>query len=396
MSGMVTQMTKDFIRCTGRRVTLTFPDGTETDDVCVIQPLRYKNKMYMEGVGTDLGRERDSYYSMFAPPGFLPPGDPDGHYLRDGHFAEYAIIRRDTVYKGDEPVYDWAVLIGKTGGTYIAVQPVSDFGSRNGTVTFTVSVADETAVIKWYRSSDGGVTWTEYDVCGASLTVPVNEENVRAVFRCSVTNRYGRVFSDTVRILFVENAPEITEQPADISVNAGESGTFRIDTAPVTVYGRIVPIGYRWQTSGDNGETWRDLDAPGADGPALTLEARTDTASVLYRCAVSDIAGTAYSGSAMLTLADAPPVIMVQPPDVYASVGDTVSIRVIANGAASWQWQISGNGGRTWQDTTLSGNKTRELTFLVTASRIGKQYRCACTNANGTAYSAAAEVFESG
>ena len=131
-------MTKEFVRRIGRRVTLTFPDGVETGDVCVIQPLRYKNKMYMEGVGTDLGMEKDSYFLMFAPPGFLPPGDLTGHRLRDEHHTSWSFVRRDTVFLGDGPAYDWVVLLERTGGPYITVQPVSVMGAAGGTAVFTV------------------------------------------------------------------------------------------------------------------------------------------------------------------------------------------------------------------------------------------------------------------
>ena len=93
----------------GRTVTLEDSAGEKETAKAMIQPLRYKNKMYLEG--------------SFLPPGYLD----GGHYLYLGEASLRLDLRaRDTVIKtdeesyllksgekvciGDEVLYIWAVL----------------------------------------------------------------------------------------------------------------------------------------------------------------------------------------------------------------------------------------------------------------------------------------------
>lgn len=380
-------MTKDYIRRIGRRVTLTFPDGIETNDLCVIQPLRYKNKMYMEGVGTDLGREKDSYFLMFAPPGFLPPGDLAGHVLADEHYTSWSFVRRDTVLLGDEPAYDWVVLLERTGGPYITVQPVSTMGAFGGETSFSVAVDDENAVCKWQKSTDNGLTWTDAGGAGedtAELTVSVTEEVAHQLFRCMVTNEAGTVFSNCVRIIYVTGPPEITAQPQNVISDTGENAVFTVAAE--------MAVSYKWQTSADCGGTWTDTEET---GEALTVGAGAESAAVLYRCAVTNPAGTSYSDAVMLTLADAAPVIMVQPADQEAALSETAEFSVTANGATSYQWKSASSAtAATWRNVTGAGATTPTLSVKATSASLRQYYRCAVTNANGSTLTDAVHIIQ--
>ena len=74
----------------------------------LLQPLRYKNKMYLEGVPTDIGLSTGEYDLLLAPPGFLT-GDTDRDRIFCGGVS-YSVIRKEDICLAETPVYTWAVL----------------------------------------------------------------------------------------------------------------------------------------------------------------------------------------------------------------------------------------------------------------------------------------------
>jgi len=74
-----------------------------------IQPLRYKNKMYLYGVNTEIGYNSQGYYLYIGPPEQdLRAFSPDAR-LESGGTA-YQPERAETVAFGEETLYVWASL----------------------------------------------------------------------------------------------------------------------------------------------------------------------------------------------------------------------------------------------------------------------------------------------
>ena len=74
-----------------------------------ISPLRYKNKMYLYGVNTEIGYNSQGHYLYIGPP------DPDLTAANDGEYIsclgeKYRIDRAEKVYKGSEVFYIWAII----------------------------------------------------------------------------------------------------------------------------------------------------------------------------------------------------------------------------------------------------------------------------------------------
>ena len=74
-----------------------------------IQPLRYKNKMYLNGVNTVIGFNSQGHYLYIGPP------DPDLTLAQDGEYIscmgeKYRIDRAEKVYKGEDVFYIWAII----------------------------------------------------------------------------------------------------------------------------------------------------------------------------------------------------------------------------------------------------------------------------------------------
>lgn len=103
-------MVASLIKKYGREISVHTPDGWDSKSyAALIQPLRYKNKMYLEGTHTPIGTNRDGYYLYIGPPEnnitLLPPDA----YIRCGDTC-YKIDRAEKVFIGEKVVYIWAVL----------------------------------------------------------------------------------------------------------------------------------------------------------------------------------------------------------------------------------------------------------------------------------------------
>lgn len=107
---MIISDIKNGIKRYGRSVYIT--DGRMTTDVftVMIQPLRYKNKMYMSGDFTEIGHYEEGYYL------YIGPADRDISGLTRNariHTADgklYSIHRTEKLYIGEDVLYIWAII----------------------------------------------------------------------------------------------------------------------------------------------------------------------------------------------------------------------------------------------------------------------------------------------
>ncbi len=82
-------------------------DGVGTDIKAVLQPMRYKNKMYLDSQYTKLGIVDESSFLMLAPAGL----DINEHYdflVDDAN--QYSFVKVEQIYCLDTPAYTWAIL----------------------------------------------------------------------------------------------------------------------------------------------------------------------------------------------------------------------------------------------------------------------------------------------
>ena len=94
----------------GRPSSLISKDGETLAEMnAFISPLRYKNKMYLYGVNTEIGYNSQGHYLYIGPP------DPDITNLENGEYVRcggerYRVDRAEKVYKGNSVFYIWAVI----------------------------------------------------------------------------------------------------------------------------------------------------------------------------------------------------------------------------------------------------------------------------------------------
>ena len=85
-------------------------NGVQTDFDCVFEPLRYKNKIYLSGIPTELGYNSMRKYLIMAPPE-VPFDELDGveNFLKfEGH--KYRVDHSEKVYLKGKPLYYWAIV----------------------------------------------------------------------------------------------------------------------------------------------------------------------------------------------------------------------------------------------------------------------------------------------
>lgn len=94
----------------GRSAAFVSKEGKTLGEMkAFISPLRYKNKMYLYGVNTEIGYNSQGHYLYVGPPA------PDLTLAQDGEYIsclgeKYRIDRAEKVYKGDEVFYIWAII----------------------------------------------------------------------------------------------------------------------------------------------------------------------------------------------------------------------------------------------------------------------------------------------
>lgn len=93
-------------------LTLSIKKGTKTvsEFKALLQPLRYKNKIYLRGVATELGYDSLKKYLLLSPADVDLSGI-DGTevslYVGNMHLS---IDHTETVYFGNVPFYNWSIV----------------------------------------------------------------------------------------------------------------------------------------------------------------------------------------------------------------------------------------------------------------------------------------------
>ena len=142
-----------------------------------------------------------------------------------------------------------------------------------------------------------------------------------------------------------------------------------------------------------NGSDWEDI--PGATDATYTTEPVTfDSNGHQYRCKVINTKNTVasdpvYSDPATLSVVVGPSITS-HPQSTTVKIGATPTFTVVAEapdegGVLSYQWQVSTDGGSTWNDITGATGSSYTTPVLSLADN-GNQYRCRVTNTkNGVA-----------
>jgi hypothetical protein len=261
-------------------------------------------------------------------------------------------------------------------------------GPSKATVTFTPpanngrsSIIDYTATC---TSSDGGTSGTS-----TAAASPINVTGLDAgkTYTCQVTARNiaGSSGPSAASNSFVPTAPpSITGQPSDTTIQHGQPYSFTASASGIPA-----PT-VQWQVSTDGGVTFTNVS--GATSNTLAGTAALADSGDQFQAVYTNVAGTATTNAATLTVTAIPPQITTQPTDTSAVTGNPYSFTAGASGTPNptVQWQKSTNGGSTF--TNVSGATANTLSATASLADNGAQFRAVYTNSGGSATTNAATL----
>ena len=168
------------------------------------------------------------------------------------------------------------------------------------------------------------------------------------------------------------NPPAIISQPQSQGVATGNSVTFSITTTGAS------PLSYQWLFNGTN--------ISGATTNPFTLAGAQLTNAGTYSVTVTNIAGSATSSNAVLTVTNAPPSISVPPQNQNVLAGQTATFSVTAGGTLplNYQWQLGG--------TNISGATTNPFVLANVQQTNAGNYSVVITNLAGSVTSSVATL----
>lgn len=283
--------------------------------------------------------------------------------------------------------YQWSAMFDFTA-SYAARHSItampSDCKTSSGTRASFAVEAPGASSFQWQCSDNVGISWYNTGIGGDTSKQPTLEftastQLAKRLYRCSVTFPDGAVLISDPAHLIIETQHAITAQPNDCAAAPGSTARFSVVANGAS--------SFQWQCSDNAGKSWYDTGIGNAISRQATLEfeASAGLTKRLYRCVVSFSDGTkAATESARLKLIGN--AIAGQPKDAVAATGSTTSFTVRAEGAASYRWQCSDNGGKTWYDTGIgnAASKQAALSFTANDALAKRLYRCIVVFADGT------------
>ncbi len=247
-----------------------------------------------------------------------------------------------------------------------------------------LNLVDGTNLINGIKVVTKGSTTTNLSISSAQT----NNSGTYAV----IVSNPGASTTSSNATLTVAGAPLILTQPANQVVLAGANVTNVVRAIGTT------PLHYQWRMNGTNLANGTNL-VNGAkvitrnvtSTNLIILNAQTNNSGT-YSVIITNIAGSAISTDAVLTVVGAP-VIVTQPTDQSAGVGLAATFTVTASGVAPlhYQWQVGGINlvdGPSGDGSQVSGSTTTNLTISnLQTNENGNSYSVTVMNAFGSATS---------
>ena len=251
---------------------------------------------------------------------------------------------------------------------FIASQPRSQTVVTGSVVTFTISAyGAPPLVFQWYfKEAPVGSPTSGTNVSSYALSnVGTNQAGNYSV---EVFNGYGSVTSSNATLTVVV-PPIITTQPMNRTNSAGTTATFSVVVANAS------SLSYQWQKNATNLVNGTKLT--GATNSTLTLTSVSDKDAGIYSVTVTNLAGSATSSNATLTVID-PPFITAQPLGQRIMLGSSVLFNVTVSGTAPFHYQWRFNG-----TSLLNATNAAYAIQAVGASNTGN-YSVIVTNLAGS------------
>ena len=248
----------------------------------------------------------------------------------------------------------------------ITVQPQSATANPGAAVSFSVT-ATGTPTLSYQWKKDGADT---ADATNATYSIASAQQTDEGSYTCAVSNVVGSVTSDAAT-LNVSDPPQITSHPRSLTVNPGASASFAVEANGTS------PLSFQWKKNGGN--------VSGATLSQYAIASAMNSYEGAYACYVWNVAGSATSNAATLTVND-PPQITAHPQSLTVNPGTSASFAVEANGTSplSFQWKKDG--------VNVSGATLNQYVIASALNSYEGAYACYVWNVAGSATSNAATL----
>ena len=204
----------------------------------------------------------------------------------------YYLTEGDTIYYSTEPdphVYELPVITKEPANIQI---------TEGQEATFSITAEGEEMSFQWFRSTDGGSTFTAVSEASgktAAYRFTAAASLKGAKYYCKVTNPAGTVRSKTVTLTIVTQ-PAILKQP-----KSAKTALRKMVSFSVTASGG--GLSYQWYMSSDGGKTFSKINEVSARTSKYCLKITKNAYNgCLYYCEVKNQAGTVTSEVVKLTV----------------------------------------------------------------------------------------------
>ena len=175
---------------------------------------------------------------------------------------------------------------------------------------------------------------------------------------------------------YEEEAPVIVAQPKNAVGAVNEELSFTLEASGSG-------LRYQWYFSGNGGASWEKSTSPGNTTATLRPILRSYWDGYRFFCRVTDRTGRSVDSNIVSMAVKSSDITIVrQPVDVRNAVlSQMYYFAVEAEGDnLSYRWELSTDGGETWQNSWNQGYGTDTLGVRMNANRDGDLYRCRITS----------------
>ena len=297
----------------------------------------------------------------------------------ENHSGPYYVIITNMAGSVTSPTGQLSVLVGPG----LRTLPAAQTSAQNGSATFLVeATGTQPLTYRWKR--DGAYLSDSANVAG-SLTnrlVLINldtnaDDNAR--FSVEVSNMVGLTNSPEVVLTVVpgDAAPQITSQPASLSVPVGQMASFEVRNT-----GYPAPV-YQWFLNG--AVVTNSSRVTGAATASLILDSVANSDGGQYVVLVSNRAGSVTSSVALLTPVT-PPTAQIAVTNIDVNQGQSAAVVASLTGTEPLvkQWFKDGS--------PLQDQTNTQVLFTNAQTVNAGEYFIVVTNLAGSATSALARV----
>jgi PKD repeat protein len=271
------------------------------------------------------------------------------------------------------------VTLSVTRQAEITQHPASLILCEGAPAGFTVNAGLTTnPSYQWEISTDGGLSWAPIaGATGATYTIAaVASSDNSTAYRAIVSSSCGSSVTSLPAFLTVNEQPEISDQPDDVTICEYAIADFMADAGVTT------GAAYRWQRSTDGGVTWNNLTESATyfgvstmnlkvNGTLRTMSGDQFRVIVSGTCLPPDTSDVAH-----LTV-DTAPEILAQPVSSSICENANTLFTVNAQGTAiTYQWYVdTGTGFTPVSDGGVYSGATTSTLTLTTVPRGYDNYR---------------------